>query len=84
MAKKAASADEHEHIDGCLCDVGLGEAELTSDADLPAAKGGIQKSLRKSSIRTRQDDAIDGCDLDFNAGVLTGDEELPAAKGGTI
>lgn len=84
MAKKADSADEHEHIDGCLCDVELGESELISDADLPAAKGGIEKSLRKSNIRIRQDDDIDGCDLDFTAGKLTEDEELPAAKGGTI
>lgn len=87
MSKKAASADEHEHIDGCLCNVKLGESELISDADLPGSKGGIEKNSRKSNSQVRKKDGsneIDGCDLDFTADPPTGDQDLPAAKGGIV
>lgn len=34
---------EHEHVDGCLCGIELTEDELTDDAELPEASGGVEK-----------------------------------------
>jgi hypothetical protein len=69
--------DTHEHDDNCLCDTQLNDDELTSDADLPAAAGGIAAAHAQQAA----DDA-DGCDLDFNDATPTTDEELPCATGG--
>lgn len=35
--------DEHAHVDGCLCGVALDDDELTDDAELPEASGGVEK-----------------------------------------
>jgi hypothetical protein len=77
MARKSEAPDAHEHDDHCVCDIQLEEGEITSDADLPVAAGGV------ASVGAKQpaEDA-DGCDLDFNLAEPTADDQLPAATGG--
>jgi hypothetical protein len=76
MAKRPVAPDTHEHDDHCVCDIELHDDEVTSDADLPVAAGGVEPS------RGAPPDAdADGCDLDFTSEPTT-DEELPAATGG--
>lgn len=75
----APHAHGHEDdIDGCTCDVVIHEDEVTLDAELPAAAGGLQ------AVEPRHDDAdsFDGCDVDFNVADVTADEDLPVATGG--
>ena len=76
MAQQPRAPDTHEHADHCVCDIELHEDEVTSDADLPAAAGGVATA----TAALPADDA-DGCDLDFTS-EPTSDEELPAATGG--
>lgn len=66
-----------EHTDGCDLDF---TADVTRDADLPPASGGVQRAL-ESRESAAPDDA-DGCELDFATAVLTHDAELPVTTGG--
>jgi hypothetical protein len=81
----AQGQDDHpvegheDDIDHCVCDIDLPEDEATSDADLPAAAGGVE-AARGQSAEIAED--TDGCDLDFNESDPTTDEELPVAIGG--
>ena len=75
MAQQPRAPDTHEHADHCVCDIELQDDEVTSDADLPAAAGGV------AAAQAPADDA-DGCDEDFTKAEPTTDEELPAATGG--
>jgi hypothetical protein len=78
MAKepRASNVGGEEDAEGCCID--LHDSEATSDADLPAASGGVQ------GARPAEDDndELDGCDLDFGAAEATADEDLPPAAGG--
>lgn len=75
----APAAKGHEDdVDGCVCDIKFHDDDATSDADLPAAAGGVEAARMQSADA---DDA-DGCDLDFNESEPTTDEELPVATGG--
>ena len=38
--RPAPVAHEDDHVDGC--DVEIGEADATADADLPPARGGVE------------------------------------------
>lgn len=67
----------HEHTDHCVCDIDLHEDEITSDAELPVASGGVALA----SVKEPPPDA-DGCDIDFTEAEPTRDDELPAATGG--
>ena len=69
-----ANADRIEQADGCDLDF---TEDLTGDADLPPASGGVQQAARG----VIHNDA-DGCDLDFTTGETTADAELPPATGG--
>ena len=72
------AADQQQHdVDGCVCDIELTAAEITSDADLPPAAGGVQTLAGEGA-----DDEADGCDLDFSEAEPTSDEDLPVATGG--
>lgn len=71
-------SDPESHVDGCLCDIAVGAADITDDADLPAASGG----LGLVPVQSEGEDQLDGCDIDFLAHAATGDEELPVATGG--
>jgi hypothetical protein len=39
------SAEDHDHpeddLDHCLCDIAVGDDEVTDDSALPAAEGGV-------------------------------------------
>ena len=72
-----ASPEEHEHADHCVCDIELHEDEITSDAELPVASGGV---VAGRAIQPPGD--ADGCDIDFTKAEPTADEDLPAATGG--
>lgn len=84
MARRAVSSKtqddviQDEEVDGCLCEVEIPDAKVTSDVDLPVAAGGVEM--------VRLEDAggeeVDGCEADFNKRNPTTDEELPAAIGG--
>ena len=75
----AAEADLNEdHVDGCTCDLEMDKLEVVSDADLPAATGGVGSA----NVGQSNEDAIDGCDVDFSKAAATTDEELPVAVGG--
>ncbi|MBZ9898544.1 hypothetical protein LB545_29990 [Mesorhizobium sp. BR1-1-6] len=37
--------DAHDHTDGCLCEVDLGEDELMDDVELPEASGGVERAV---------------------------------------
>jgi hypothetical protein len=79
MVQNAHDAEVHEdEADGCVCDLELHDDDATSDADLPAAAGGVETVHGQSA----DDDDTDGCDLDFNESEPTTDEELPVATGG--
>jgi hypothetical protein len=41
-----ALAAEENHIDGC--DIDFTASDVTADADLPAAKGGVESVFRKT------------------------------------
>ena len=77
MAQQPGAPNTHEHDDHCVCDIELQDDEVTSDADLPAAAGGVAAAQAQAPA----DDA-DGCDEDFTKAEPTTDEELPAATGG--
>lgn len=77
-ARGAPAASGHDDVDGCVCDIDLPDDEATSDADLPASKGGVE-AAREQGV---DHDEIDGCELDFNESEPTADEELPVAIGG--
>lgn len=49
----AAFRGGHEHEDDsiCACDLDFGEAEITLDAMLPAAKGGVEKVAARARRR---------------------------------
>ena len=66
-----------EHADGCDVDF---TTDVTSDAELPPAAGGVQKTPERAGSATPAD--ADGCDLDFAGGTLTDDAELPVTTGG--
>jgi hypothetical protein len=70
--------DDEADIDGCTCGIAINEDELTRDAELPAAAGGLQVVVTAHD----DEDAIDGCDVDFNSRDVTADEDLPVATGG--
>ena len=67
----------NEDSDGCDLDF---QKDPTSDAELPAASGGVQPVAAGADGATH--DHSDGCDLKFDEGALTNDEELPVAAGG--
>jgi hypothetical protein len=73
----AAVADE-DHLDGCLCDLKIADNDLTSDADLPPATGGVAASAAQHD---EQPD-LEGCGIAATADELTPDDALPAAVGG--
>lgn len=77
MAEQPDAPDGHEHDDHCVCDIELNDDEITSDAELPAASGGVAPAV---AAELAEDS--DGCDIDFNEAEPTTDEELPAATGG--
>ena len=77
MVQEPGGPDSHEHHDNCLCEIQLETKEVTSDADLPVASGGVAAA----GEHTVADDA-DGCDLDFSTVEPTAEEDLPAATGG--
>ena len=77
MVQKPGVPDTHEHDDSCVCDIELNDDEVTSDADLPVASGGVAAAQRHGGT----DDA-DGCDLEFKEAEPTGDADLPVAIGG--
>ena len=66
-----------DHLDHCTCDIELGPDEITHDAALPPASGGVQMA----AATALDEDRIDACDADFTGGATT-DDELPAATGG--
>jgi hypothetical protein len=78
MAQQPDAPDPHEHTDHCVCDIELHEDEVTSDADLPVAAGGVAAAGGPQA----DDDDVDGCDEDFNKFEPTSDEDLPVAIGG--
>lgn len=78
MEDEEAELHAHDETDGCICDLTLGDDEVTSDEDLPIATGGVDTEPDLDS----GDESTDGCDLDFNEGQLTPDEDLPFAVGG--
>jgi hypothetical protein len=41
-AARAAAPTAHEDDDVCGCDVKISDADATHDADLPAARGGVE------------------------------------------
>lgn len=43
VADRQIADGEHEHVDGCLCGIELDDDELTDDAELPEASGGVEK-----------------------------------------
>lgn len=77
MAEQPDAPDAHEHDDHCVCDIDLEADEITSDADLPVAAGGVA-----AAGGPQPDEDVDGCDEDFSKAEPTTDEELPAATGG--
>ena len=77
MTQQSDAPDSHEHTDHCVCDIELHEDEITADADLPVAAGGVAAARAQLPA-----DDTDGCDIDFSKAEPTPDEELPAATGG--
>ena len=77
MAKQPEPSDDHEHDDHCVCDIDLRQDEITSDADLPVAAGGVA-----SAPAVQPADDADGCEINFNEAAPTRDDELPVATGG--
>jgi hypothetical protein len=77
MAQIDGAPGSHEHDDHCVCDIDLKDDEITSDAELPAASGGVAAAAGEHPAEDS-----DGCDIDFNEAEPTADEELPAATGG--
>ena len=72
------STEVSEDTDGCDLDF---RDDPTSDADLPAASGGVQQAADSAYVADH--DHTDGCDLDFDDDAVTEDEDLPVATGGT-
>lgn len=72
--------DDHDHdaddAEGCLCDIKIAAGELTGDADLPPASGGIARLAAAGN-----EEHVDGCDVDFTKDA-TPDAQLPASIGG--
>ena len=73
MAEQTGAA----HDDHCVCDIELPEDEVTSDADLPVAAGGVAVA---GGPQPAED--VDGCDEDFSKAEPTMDQDLPVAIGG--
>jgi hypothetical protein len=67
--------DDHEHEDGCLCDLEIPEEDTTNDVELPPASGGVQEQV----IDLPDDEAGEGCDAVLEDKDTTEDTELPAA-----
>jgi hypothetical protein len=84
--ERGAKASDEEDLDGCTCAVDAHPAAYTSDADLPAARGGVADAppdgVAPGRPRTDDEDHVDGCDVDFRAAAPTPDEALPPAVGG--
>jgi len=70
-ASKKKSVGEDEL---CGCDADFRTADLTDDATLPAAFGGVEVQ--------GEGEESDGCDIFFGGGLTTPDEDLPASTGG--
>jgi hypothetical protein len=70
---------DDEDADDCICGMEHLEDEVTSDAELPPASGGIETV---EEAQPDNEDDVDGCELDFTTAEQTGDEELPATVGG--
>ena len=51
MASAFRGGHEHEDDSICACDLDFGEAEITLDAMLPAAKGGVEKVAARARRR---------------------------------
>ncbi len=86
MAKQPEPSDDHEHDDHCICDIDLRQDEITSDADLPVAAGGVASAPAvqpaDAAPAVQPADDADGCEINFNEAAPTGDDELPVATGG--
>jgi hypothetical protein len=67
-----------DDADHCTCSLELREDELTTDADLPPAAGGVAEA---DDAQGDEDDG-DGCGIGFGAGELTMDADLPVTTGG--
>ena len=52
--KRAAANDAERHVDGC--DIDFAQGELTADAELPEAKGGVEvlRKTRRAATRGRR------------------------------
>lgn len=50
---RAATNDAERHVDGC--DIDFAQGELTADAELPEAKGGVEvlRKTRRAATRRR-------------------------------
>ena len=50
---RAATNDAERHVDGC--DIDFAQGELTADAELPEAKGGVEvlRTTRRAATRRR-------------------------------
>ena len=58
----APDRDGHEdHLDGCVCDLQIGDEEIMRDEELPATQGGVQFTSQQSAAG----EDIDGCDVEF-------------------
>jgi hypothetical protein len=77
MAEQPDAPDTHEHNDHCVCDIDLHDDEITSDADLPVAAGGVAAAGGQPPAEDS-----DGCDIDFSTAEPTNDDELPVTVGG--
>ena len=51
---RAATNDAERHVDGC--DIDFAQGELTADAELPEAKGGVEvlRKTRRAATRRRR------------------------------
>jgi len=75
MSDSVAPHIHDDDVDGCLCDLEITATELTSDADLPPASGGMR--LAETPPGNDDEDAC-GCAITE----ATADEDLPVAVGG--
>jgi hypothetical protein len=66
-----------DDVDGC--DVEFQDGDVTPDAELPPASGGVVAPVLEAQA---DEDGIDGCDIEFGDGDVTRDEDLPVAVGG--
>ena len=73
--------DGDDEADNCLCGIELDENEITSDAELPAAIGGMEAADDRPDGHEDSED-IDGCDAVIADTDVTTDAELPVATGG--